>query len=39
VGLVSLVQGLLIFVPTIVLGQAIDWPATLGVGISLLVSL
>jgi hypothetical protein len=30
VGLVSLVQGLLIFVPTIVLGQAIGWPATLG---------
>ena len=30
VGLVSLVQGLLIFVPTIVLGQEIGWPATLG---------
>lgn len=29
-GLVSIVQGLLIFVPTVVLGQAIGWPATLG---------
>lgn len=30
VGLVSVVQGLLIFVPTVVLGAAIGWPATLG---------
>lgn len=29
-GVVSLVQGLLIFIPTIVLGQAIGWPASLG---------
>lgn len=29
-GVVSVVQGLLIFVPTIVLGAAIGWPATLG---------
>lgn len=28
-GLLSLVQGLLILVPTIILGQAIGWPATL----------
>lgn len=28
-GLISLIQGLLIFIPTIVLGQAIDWPASL----------
>jgi hypothetical protein len=28
-GLLSLIQGLLILVPTIILGQAIGWPATL----------
>jgi len=28
-GLVSIIQGLLIFVPTIVLGQAINWPDSL----------
>jgi hypothetical protein len=30
-GVVSIMQGLLIFVPTIVLGQAIGWPASSGV--------
>lgn len=28
-GVVSVIQGLLIFVPTLVLGQAINWPASL----------